>query len=245
MKQLLFLCALFGFLSWNVISSEDTLAEKNYSEVEVKDGGIVVGNVKYMGDLTTLSLNLYADWELPETSKTATEKFIVSMINNGIKYAVVSITDITKGKKKVIPTIHPIIDQQRNIFIPHVTAIPAGTTIDILNGDEELHTVHTRTVKNQPFNLGTTYKQRISKTFEYPETIKLTCDLHKKSYAWIVVLDNPYFDITDKNGYFEICDIPPGTYKFQVWHEELGKLEKEVKINLKETSNIEFIYSQY
>ena len=244
MKQLLLLCALFGFLSWNVISSEDTLAD-NYTEVEVKDGGTVVGNVKYMSDLTTLSLNLCAEWELPETSKTATEKFIVSMVNHGLKYAVVSITDITHGKKKVIPTIHPIIDQQRNTFIPHVTAILAGSTIDILNGDEELHTVHTRTIKNQPFNLGTTYKQRISKTFEYPETIKLTCDLHKKSYAWIVVLDNPYFDITDKNGYFEICDIPPGTYKFQVWHEELGKLEKEVKINQKEISNIEFIYSQY
>ncbi len=245
MKQLLFLCVLFGFLSWNVISSEDTLAEKSYSEVEVKDGGTVVGNVKYMGDLTTLSLNLYADFELPETSKTSTEKLIVSTINHGLKYAVVSITDITKGKKKAIPSIHPIIDQQRNTFIPHVTAIPAGTTIDILNGDEELHTVHTSTIKNQPFNLGTTYKQRISKTFEYPETIKLTCDLHKKSYAWVVVLDNPYFDITDRNGYFEICDIPPGTYKFQVWHEELGKLEKEVKINPKELSNIEFVYSQY
>jgi len=244
MKQLLLLCALFGFLSWNVISSEDTLAD-NYNEVEVKDGGTVVGNVKYMGDLTTLSLNLCAEWELPETSKTATEKFIVSMVNHGLKYTVVSITDITNGKKKAMPTIHPIIDQQRNTFIPHVTAILAGTTFDILNGDEELHTVHTRTIKNQPFNLGTTYKQRISKTFEYPETIKLTCDLHKKSYAWIVVLDNPYFDITDKNGYFEICDIPPGTYKFQVWHEELGKLEKEVKINQKEISNIEFIYSQY
>ena len=244
MKQLLFLCALFGFLSWNVLSSEDTLAD-NYTEIEVKDGGSVVGNVKYMGDLTTLSLNLYADFELPETSKTTTEKLIVSMINHGIKYAVVSITDITRGKKKAIPAIHPIIDQQRNNFIPNVTAIPAGTTIDILNGDEELHTVHTRTIKNQPFNLGTTYKQRISKTFEYPETIKLTCDLHKKSYAWVVVLDNPYFDITDRNGYFEICDIPPGTYKFQVWHEELGKLEKEVKINPKELSNIEFVYSQY
>ncbi|MDO8142460.1 MAG: hypothetical protein Q6358_13250 [Candidatus Brocadiales bacterium] len=245
MKQLLFICALFGFLCWNVIYSEDTLAEKGYSEVEVKDGGTIVGNVKYMGDLTTLSLNLSADWELPETSKPATEKFIVNTINNGVKYAVVSMTDITNGKKRIIPTIHPIIDQQRNTFIPHVTAILSGTTIDILNGDEELHTVHTRTIKNQPFNLGTTYKQRISKTFEYPETIKLTCDIHKKSYAWIIVLDNPYFDITDRNGYFEMCDIPPGTYKIQVWHEELGKLEKEVKINQKEISNIEFIYSQY
>lgn len=245
MKQIIFLCVLFGYLTWNAVSSEDTLAGKDYTEIEVKDGGTVFGNVKYMGDLTTLSLNLYGDLELPDPSKAASEKRIVSKINNGIKYAVVSITNITSGKKIELPTFHPIIDQQKNTFIPRVTAIMAGTTIDILNGDEELHTVHTSTIKNQPFNLGTTHKQRISKTFEYPETIKLTCDLHKKSYAWVVVLDNPYFDITDRNGYFEICDIPPGTYKFQVWHEELGKLEKEVKINPKELSNIEFVYSQY
>ena len=53
-----------------------------------------------MGDLTTLSLNLYADIELPETSKTAAEKLIVSAINNGLKYAVVSITDITRVRKR-------------------------------------------------------------------------------------------------------------------------------------------------
>ena len=245
MKQLRLLCVLFGFLCWNTISLEGTWAETGYTEVEVKDGGTIVGNVKYMGDITTLSLNLCADWEVSETPKPATEKFIVNMTNSGIKYAVVSITNITKGKKKTIPPIHPIIDQQMNTFIPRVTAILLGTTIDILNGDEELHTIHTRSTRNQPFNLGTTYKQRISKTFEYPETIKLTCDIHKKSYAWIVVLDNPYFDVTDRNGYFEMCDIPPGTYKIQVWHEELGKIEKEVKINQKEISNIEFIYSQY
>ena len=75
MKRLLFLCVLFGFLSWNVISSEDTLAD-NYTEVEVKDGGTVVGNVKYMGDLTTLPLNLYADSEITQKPYTATSKII-------------------------------------------------------------------------------------------------------------------------------------------------------------------------
>ncbi|MEK7289507.1 MAG: TonB-dependent receptor, partial [Planctomycetota bacterium] len=64
-----------------------------------------------------------------------------------------------------------------------------------------------------------------------------------KSYAWIVVLDNPYFDVTDRNGYFEICDIPPGAYKLQVWHEELGNLEKEVTIHPKEITKVELVYS--
>lgn len=244
MKLIIFLCVLFGYLSWNAVSSEDIQAGKGYTEIEVKDGGAVFGNVKYMGDLTTLSLNLYGDLEIPDPAKVSSERRVVSKVNSGVKYAVVSITDIASGKKIEPPEFRPIIDQQNNAFIPRVVAIMTGATIDILNGDEELHTVHTRTIKNQPFNLGTTYKQRISRTFDYPEIIKLTCDIHKKSYAWIVVLDTPYFDITDRNGYFEICDIPPGTYKFQVWHEELGNLEKEVKINPKETTNVEFMYSQ-
>ena len=244
MKQVFFHSILVGFFGWNVIFSNAALADNDYTEIEVTDGGTVIGNVKYMGDLAAFTLDLYREWQLPETTKTTSEKLIVSKINNGLKNAVVSITNIAKGKKEVVPTIHPVIDQQRSIFIPHVISILAGTTIDILNGDEELHNIHTRSTKNQPFNLGTTYKQRIPRTFDYPEIIKLSCDLHKKSYAWIVVLDNPYFDLTDKNGYFEICDIPPGTYRLKVWHEELGNLEKEVKINPKEITNIEFIYSQ-
>lgn len=244
MKQLFFLGLLFGFLCWNAISSKNILAGNDYTEMEVAEGGTVIGNVKYLGDLAVSGLNLYRQWELSDTSQASSEKLMVSKINNGLRNAVVSIQGMGKGKKGVIPTIHPIIDQQNNMFIPHVTAILAGTTIDILHGDEGMHNVHARSVKNQPFNLGTTFKQRISKKFDYPEIIKLTCDLHKKAYAWVVVLDNPYFDITDRNGYFEICDIPPGTYKFQVWHEELGILEKEVKIDPKETTVVEFVYSQ-
>lgn len=244
MKQLLFLSVLLGFLGWSAISSKDALAKKDYTEIEVAEGGTVIGNVKYMGDLATLGLNLYREWELSDTSKIPSEKLIFSKINNGLKNAIVSINDITQGKKRVIPIIRPVIDQQNNIFIPHVIAILTGTTIDILHGDEGMHNIHTRSIKNQPFNLGTTYKQRISRKFDYPEIIKLSCDLHKYAYAWIVVLDDPYFDVTDRNGYFEICDIPPGTYKFQVWHEELGNLEKEVTVHPKEITTVEFVYSQ-
>jgi plastocyanin len=243
MKQLFLLNTLFGFFVWNLILPADILAERDYTEIEVSDGGTVIGNVKYMGG-SAPGLNLYRDWELSDTSKTTSEKLIFSKINNGLKNAVVSLQDITQGKKKLVPDIRPIIDQQNNIFIPRVLAILTGTTVDILNGDDVMHNIHARSVKNQPFNLGTTYKQRISKKFDYPETIKLTCDLHKNAYAWIVVLDNPYFDITDRNGYFEICDIPPGTYKFRVWHEELGNLEKEVTVHSKEITTVEFIYSQ-
>ena len=245
MKQILFLIILFEFFCCNFIYSKDILTEKNYTEIEVRDGGTVIGNVKYMGVPAAVGKNLYRDWELSDASKTASEKLILSKIHNSVKNAVVSLKDITQGKKKIIPAIRPIIDQQNDCFIPHAIAIVSGTTVDILNGDEQMHNVHTRSTRNQPFNLGTTYKQRISKRFDYPEIIKVTCDLHKHAYAWIVVIEHPYFDMTDRNGYFEICDIPPGTHKFQVWHEELENIEKDVTIHPKEITTIDFIYSQH
>ena len=244
MKRLLFLGVLAVLFSCkDVISASDTLAKKVYAEIEVTDGGSIVGNVKYAGDLNASTLNLYGRWELDDATKAPSEKVIVSKVNNGLKNVVLFLTDISTGKKKINPAIHPVIDQQKNSFIPSVTAILAGTSVDILNGDEELHTVHTKTIRNQPFNHGANFKMRITKVFEYPERIKLVCDIHRKSYAWIIVLDNPYFDVTDRNGYFEICDIPPGAYKLQVWHEELGNLEKEVTIHPKEITKVELVYS--
>lgn len=245
MKKALLLYTLLGSLVGNSISSADIVAEKNYTETEVTNGGTITGSVKYAGDSAALTLNLEGAWDLNDASKVASEKMIVSKTNNGLKFTVVSIKDITQGEKREIPSIHPIIDQQRNIFIPHLVSVLAGTTIDILNGDEEMHNIHTRSIKNQPFNLGTTHKQRISKTFSHPEIIKLTCDIHKGAYAWIIVMDNPYFDVTDRNGYFEISDIPPGTYTLQVWHEELGNLEKEVTVRKDEITPVEFVYSQH
>jgi hypothetical protein len=37
--------------------------------------------------------------------------------------------------------------------------------------------------------------------------------------AVIAVLATPYFDSTQKNGNFEIRDVPPGEYRLKVFHE--------------------------
>lgn len=242
MKRTLFLYVLAWSLLCNILYSKGALANGSYTEIDVSDGGCIAGYVKCSGDVGAPSIDLYAGWELPRSSRdNISEKLAVNKINNGVKNVIVSISNIEKGKKGVISPVHPVIDRQRSVFIPRVTAILAGTTVDLLNGDEEMHNVHTKSMRNQPFNLGMTYKQRISRKFDFPETVKLSCDIHKE-YAWIVVFSNPYFDVTDRNGYFEICDIPEGTYEFRVWHEELGKLEKEVMVRARKIENIEFVY---
>ena len=41
-------------------------------------------------------------------------------------------------------------------------------------------------------------------------------------HAWMVVRPNPYFAISDKDGNFEIKDLPVGELEFQVWQERSG-----------------------
>ena len=41
--------------------------------------------------------------------------------------------------------------------------------------------------------------------------------------AWWMVLDSPYFAVTDEKGDFEIKNVPAGTQKVVVWQEAVAK----------------------
>jgi hypothetical protein len=63
-RQIFIFSFLCGFLCWCGITSKNLSAEQQYTEIEVIDGGNVIGNVKYADDLAAVGLNLYRDWEL-------------------------------------------------------------------------------------------------------------------------------------------------------------------------------------
>ena len=159
-----------------------------------------------------------------------TEKFSESLLvgpDKGIKNAVVFLRDVAGGKQ--FPTSqsqsdHPTIDQTGCIYDPHVLLVQAGATIDIKNSDGILHNIHTYSEQNPAFNMAQPKFQKvISKTFDQPEIIRVTCDVHAWMTAWLVVQDHPYYALTDETGAFQLTDVPSGEYALKVWHEELGE----------------------
>jgi hypothetical protein len=58
--------------------------------------------------------------------------------------------------------------------------------------------------------------------------------------AYIVVLQNPYFALTDNIGDFEIKNVPPGTYQLKVWNEKLKTVSQPVTVETGKTTTVEF-----
>jgi hypothetical protein len=49
--------------------------------------------------------------------------------------------------------------------------------------------------------------------------------------AFIVVLDTPWFAVSDKTGQFSLRGLPAGKYTLGVWHEKLGAADVQVELS--------------
>lgn len=45
--------------------------------------------------------------------------------------------------------------------------------------------------------------------------------------AEMMVVQHPYYAVTDESGKFEFTDVPPGTYQIVAWHEGWDRAGKE------------------
>ncbi len=125
----------------------------------------------------------------------------------------------------------PAVLNQRDIaFVPHVLPVVAGTKVELRNSDTILHTVHTASQKNPVFDRPELGNQTAEVTFDHPEVIPITCDVHSQMSAYIVVVPTPCFTKTASNGSFTLTDIPPGKYRLVAWHEKYSAAETEVEI---------------
>jgi hypothetical protein len=73
------------------------------------------------------------------------------------------------------------------------------------------------------------------------DVLKISCDIHRWMSARVVVLDHPYYAVTDKDGKYEIKDAPANTEVDVVyWHESMGDAINKAprqKIKLKRGEN--------
>ncbi len=144
----------------------------------------------------------------------------------GIKSAenIAVYVDAIADKKFDAPKDHVVIDQRKMAFIPHVVAVQQGTTVDFLNSDPVGHNVYWPSIsgnKKLSHNLGTWPKGE-KKPFQFNDlgTASLLCNVHPEMSGYVVVVPTSYFAVTDKEGNFEIKNVPAGKYTLKTWSED-------------------------
>jgi plastocyanin len=209
-----------------------------YQAGDVKDGGTISGTVKFKGTAPApKKLDVNKDKEVCGKTPKTDQSLVVN--NGNLANAVVTITDIQKGKK--IEAKKVTLDQNGCEYKPHVLAFPAGSTVEILNPDGILHNVHSYSKVNTPFNQAQPkFKKTLDVKIEKPEVIEVKCDVHGWMQGWLVATENPYFAVTDNSGAFKLTDVPAGNYTVEVWHEKLGKSTQKVTVKAKEEAKVNF-----
>ena len=125
------------------------------------------------------------------------------------------------------------MDQRSMKFIPHVLPILVGTTVKFLNSDPTQHNVFSP--DNEKYNLGT-WPQGQTKDYTFGKCAKAPCvytqlcRIHPEMEAFIVVLQNPYFGVTDQGGKYEIANVPAGRYVLAAWHAKGKAPSKPVSV---------------
>lgn len=106
----------------------------------------------------------------------------------------------------------------RNLaFFPIVLPVIKTSIVDFPNADPVFHSAFSTSSSN-PFELGI-YGQGRDKfvQFNNPGVVEISCHIHPFMRAVIIVLDNPFFTVTNEQGHYVIDNLPGGQYTMRAW----------------------------
>jgi plastocyanin len=128
---------------------------------------------------------------------------------------------------RAAPALNQIITQRDKTFLPHVLAVPIGTSVQFRNDDRIYHDVFSIAKPNE-FDAGiratgATY----SKTFSHPGVVELLCNIHSTMNAYVLVVDSPLYAKAQASGAFVVHGVAPGRYELSAWHEAASTITRK------------------
>jgi plastocyanin len=202
-----------------------SLASAGYAQ----EWGDLEGTFLFKGTPPTpAKINVDKDQQYCGPHNPVDETIVVNKDNKGLANVVVYLNDPPPAKQKIHPDYEKdakaevIVDNEKCRFAPHVQGIRAGQTLVLGNKDPIGHNTKADFFNNTPFNDlipagGAVKKTNFSESEATPTEI--SCSIHPWMNGYLLVRDNPYFAVSDKDGKFTIKNLPAGEHTFKIWHE--------------------------
>ena len=143
-------------------------------------------------------------------------------------------------KRIATPTKRMI--QKDLTFGPALLPVQVGTRVEFPNLDNTYHNIFSFSPAKR-FDLGRYRSDEVpipSVLFDAPGLVTLRCDIHEHMRALILVLDTPYFVISDAEGRYRLSGMPAGQYTLKAWLTSKTTREKPVNLTSGSTLKVNF-----
>ena len=144
------------------------------------------------------------------------------------------IKDGLSGKTFEPPAQPGLLDQVGCEYQPYVLGLQTKQKLLVRTSDPVLHNVHPTPIGagNKEANRAQLPKSPdLTFTFDNPEVLlRFKCDVHIWMFAYVGVLDHPFFSVSAKDGTFKLANVPPGTYTIEAYHRKAGKMTQKVTV---------------
>ena len=134
------------------------------------------------------------------------------------------------------------IGQKDLAFLPPLLPVQVGTTVEFPNLDDTYHNIFSYSPAKR-FDLGRYRPEERpipSVVFDVAGLVTLRCDIHEHMRGLILVLNTPYFVITDESGRFRLSGLPAGHYTLKAWIDSKTTREQPVELKSGATLRTDF-----
>lgn len=134
------------------------------------------------------------------------------------------------------------VSQKDLMFVPSLLAVETGTRIEFPNLDDTYHNIFSFSPAKR-FDLGRYRSDERPvpfQIFDQPGLVTLRCDIHEHMRGLILVVDTPFFTVTEPDGRFVLKNVPAGKHTLKVWLNSRTTLERVVEVGARGVTNVDF-----
>jgi plastocyanin len=139
------------------------------------------------------------------------------------------------------PTVTKQMNQKDLTFVPLILPVQVGTKVEFPNLDDTYHNIFSFSPAKR-FDLGryrSDERPIPSQVFDVTGLVTVRCDIHRHMRGLILVVDTPYFVISDADGRFRLGGLPSGHHTLKAWVSSETTLERPVELTSGSTLRVD------
>jgi hypothetical protein len=215
--------------------------------------GVISGTVRLLGPAPNIpTIQPEPDFDACGTEPRLTKSLALGT-NQTVRDVIVYLAGPAQGNATIGSNDAVVLDQRNCEFVPRIQIVRSGAPLILRNSDPVLHVVRIDAMSgsDEPRTLlqvATPYagyeKSYHLANFREPTLLHVaSANGHAWMAAYIAVLPHPWAALTDENGHFVLHHVPRGAQKIYAWHEVLGVLTQEVKLNGNHAAVVDFEFA--